>query len=222
MRDRRAPRLGRTLGLVSGVLSTPVMLAGCASSSITQSGGLSSYQDMTAVKTGRTKAKVFADPDGLSPSRSACRLRSARRSALARSPPRGRPSTQPAYGAARWSGPGGPTSRPAGPECPRSAMPIHSPTPSRATWRRWSSRPGTRCVSCPSRHSAAGAVRSPSSASPTAKPMGWRTSSAACSGPRRSGREQTDPESAMTDALTAGESACGVLRTLMAVPPQNR
>jgi hypothetical protein len=59
------PRRGPTLSVLIGALSAPVLLAGCASSSLTHTGGLSSYQGMTDVKTTRTKAEIFADADKL-------------------------------------------------------------------------------------------------------------------------------------------------------------
>ena len=56
--DRSARRTA-VLGLLIGALAITAGLAGCASSSITQTGGLSSYQGMTDVKTTRTKARIF-------------------------------------------------------------------------------------------------------------------------------------------------------------------
>jgi hypothetical protein len=67
---RKAPRRGSAPGLLIGALSMAVGLAGCASSSVTQTGGLTSYQDMTDVKTARTKAKIFADADTLASAKS--------------------------------------------------------------------------------------------------------------------------------------------------------
>ena len=66
----RTPRLGRTLGLAIAALAAPAWLAGCASSSITQTGGLSSYEDMKDVKTTRTKARIFAQADALAAAKS--------------------------------------------------------------------------------------------------------------------------------------------------------
>jgi hypothetical protein len=70
MDNPNARRRGRTLCRSIGPLAAAVWLSGCASSSITQSGGLSSYQDMTAVKTARTKARIFADADALAAAKS--------------------------------------------------------------------------------------------------------------------------------------------------------
>jgi hypothetical protein len=62
-------RLRRSLAPVSVIAGLAVLLAACASSSITQTGGLSTYRRMTSVRTARTKARISADPSALAAAR---------------------------------------------------------------------------------------------------------------------------------------------------------
>ncbi len=50
--------------------SAALCLSACASSSITRTGAISGYQDMTAVKTSRTRALIRADADDLAKAKS--------------------------------------------------------------------------------------------------------------------------------------------------------
>jgi hypothetical protein len=62
-------RHGRTV-LGMGGLALILGLTGCASSSVTQTGGMSSYQGLTDVKTVRTKARISADAAALAKAKS--------------------------------------------------------------------------------------------------------------------------------------------------------
>ncbi len=62
-------RHGRTV-LAIGGLTLILVLTGCASSSVTQTGGMTSYQGLTDVKTVRTKARLSADAAALAKAKS--------------------------------------------------------------------------------------------------------------------------------------------------------
>ena len=69
MPNRPTPRLGRRFAGALAIVGPSLVLAACASSSVTQSGGLSSYQGMASVKTTRTKARISADAPALAAAR---------------------------------------------------------------------------------------------------------------------------------------------------------
>jgi hypothetical protein len=69
MSNHSTSRLRRRLAPGWAIGGLALLLAACASSSITQTGGLSSYQRMTDVRTARTKARISADPSALAAAR---------------------------------------------------------------------------------------------------------------------------------------------------------
>lgn len=64
-----APRLLGGAARALAIAGAASLLGACASSSITETGGLSSYRGMTSVRTTRTQARFSADPQALAAAR---------------------------------------------------------------------------------------------------------------------------------------------------------